>query len=53
MSRKKLGWEDVSPEDVVLAERNLEVYRVRMMALSCEHCHGVVENIASTLNTLV
>jgi hypothetical protein len=53
MARKKLGREDISPEDIVFAKGDLKVHGISMMALSRKHCHGVMENVASTLNTLV
>jgi hypothetical protein len=31
----------------------MEIDRVGSMTLSCEHSHGMVENVASTLDTLV
>lgn len=31
----------------------LQIYRICMVILSREHSHGVVEDVASTLNTLI
>ena len=53
VSCEELRGKNISPEDVVFAERDVKIHRVGMMALSREHGHGVVEDVASTLNTLV
>ena len=69
MPGKKFGGEHVGPEDVVFAERYLvlstnlheiqenstymQIHRISMVTLPCKHSHGVMENIASTLYTLV
>lgn len=50
---EELSGEDIGPEDVVFAERNVEIDGIGVVALSCEHGHGVVEDVTSTLDTLV
>jgi hypothetical protein len=53
VSSKQIGREDISPENVVLTEGNVQVDGVGAVALSCEHGHGMMKDVTSTLDTLV
>lgn len=61
--------EDIGPEGMVLpkgylggisagscgrlSKTNLQLDRICMISLACEHCHGVMENIAPSLHSLI
>ena len=53
MSGEEFGREDVSPEVLVFAERDLQLDRVGVVSLSCEHGESMVEDGAASLDTLI
>ena len=53
MFGKKLGWEDVGPKCFILSKADLQLDWVSSMTLPGKHSHGVMEYVASALDTLI